>query len=73
MSERNDNIIQFKKKKKGVLAGAIATVVAIAVLILFTCFHISDIEVTGNKHYNDEQIKNFVLENGYIDNTVLLM
>lgn len=73
MNERNDNVIQFKKKKKGVLAGVIAAVVVIALLILFTCFHISDIEVTGNQHYSKEQIKDFVLENGYIDNTVLLM
>ncbi len=73
MSERNNNVIQFKKKKKGVLAGAFVAVVAIAMLILFTCFHIDDIEVTGNKHYSDEQVKDFVLENGYIDNTILLM
>lgn len=73
MSERKDNVIQFKKKKKGLLAVVVAAVVAIALLILFTCFHISDIQVTGNKHYSKEQIKDFVLENGYIDNTVLLM
>lgn len=73
MSERNDKVIQFKKKKKGMLAGIIATVVVIMLLLLFTCFHISDIEVTGNRHYSKDQIKNFVLENGYIDNTVLLM
>ena len=73
MSERNDKVIQFKKKKKGMFAGVIAAVVAIVLLILFTCFHINDIEVTGNRHYNKEQIKNFVLENGYVDNTVLLM
>lgn len=73
MSERNDNVIQFKKKKKGILAGVIVAIVAIALLILFTCFHIDDIEVTGNKHYNDEQIKDYVLENGYVDNTILLM
>ena len=71
MSERNDKVIQFKKKKKGMFAGVIAAVVAIVLLILFTCFHINDIEVTGNRHYNKEQIKNFVLENGYVDNTVL--
>lgn len=73
MSERNDNVIQFKKKKKGMLAGVIAAIVAIALLVLFTCFHINDIEVVGNRHYSKEQIKDFVLENGYVDNTVLLM
>lgn len=73
MSERNNNVIKFKKKKKGVMAGVIVAILMIALIVLFTCFHIKDIEVTGNKHYNDEQIKDFVLENGYIDNTLLLM
>jgi len=73
MNERNNNVIQFKKKKKGIAAGVIVSVLAVAIILLFTCFHIQEIEVTGNKHYTDEQIKDFVLENGYIDNTVLLM
>ncbi len=73
MSERNSNVIQFKKKKKGVLAGVIAVVVVISLIVLFTCFHIDEIEVTGNKHYSEEQIKDFVLEHGYIDNSLLLM
>lgn len=73
MSEKNSNVIQFKKKKKGILAGVIAGIVVIMLIILFTCFSIDEIEVTGNKHYTDEQIKDFVLEKGYVDNTVLLM
>ncbi|MBE5940922.1 MAG: FtsQ-type POTRA domain-containing protein [Lachnospiraceae bacterium] len=72
MGEKN-NVIQFKKKKKGILAGVIASVIVVVVVILLTCFHINEIEVTGNKHYNKDQIKEFVLENGYIDNSVLLM
>lgn len=73
MTERNSNVIQFKKKNKGMVTGAIAVIAVITLIILFTCFHINEIEVTGNKHYTDSQIKDFVLENGYIDNTVLLM
>lgn len=73
MSEKNSNVIQFKKKRKGVLASAIAVILVIALIILFTCFHIDELEVTGNRHYTEEQIKDFVLESGYIDNTVLLM
>ena len=72
MSEKN-NVIQFKKKKKGVVAGAVTAIVVIVVVILLTCFHIDEIEVTGNKHYNKEQIKEFVLENGYVDNSIILM
>ncbi len=73
MSGEKNNVIQFKKKKKGVLAIVGAVVLALSFIVLFTCFHIDSIEVTGNKHYSKEQIKDFVLENGYIDNTILLM
>ncbi len=73
MSDKNSNVIQFKKKKKGIFAGGIVGVLIVMLIILFTCFSINEIEVTGNKHYTDEQIKDFVLENGYIDNTILLM
>lgn len=73
MSDKNNNVIQFKKKKKGILAGGIAGILVVMLIVLFTCFSINEIEVTGNKHYTDEQIKDFVLENGYIDNTILLM
>ncbi len=73
MSDKNNNVIQFKKKKKGIFAGGIAGILVVMLIVLFTCFSINEIEVTGNKHYTDEQIKDFVLENGYIDNTILLM
>lgn len=73
MNERNDNVIQFRKKKKGIMAGVVVAVAAIVLVILFTCFRIEEIEVSGNRHYSREQITDFVLENGYVDNTVLLM
>ena len=73
MSEKNNNVIQFKKKNRGLYVGIIAVVLVIAIIILVTCFHINEIEVTGNRHYTKEQVKDFVLENGYVDNTVLLM
>lgn len=73
MGERQGNIIQFKPKKKGVAAGIILLVVLVFLVVFFTGFHIYDIEVTGNKHYSEEQIKDFVMANGYINNTFLLM
>lgn len=73
MSERQDNVIKFKKKRTGMIAGITAGVLLIGLVILFTSFHINSIEVTGNKHYSDEQIKDYVLSNGYVDNTILLM
>lgn len=73
MSERQDNIIQFKPKRKRVIIGILLAILAIFLMILFTCFHIDEIQVTGNKHYTKEQIKDYVKSEGYIDNTVLLM
>ncbi len=73
MSERQDNVIQFKRKRTGAVVGGIALVLIIGLVILFNCFKIDTIEVTGNKHYTKEQIKDYVLSEGYINNTILLM
>ena len=56
MSERQDNVIQFKKRNTGKIIAVIAGVIAIGLICLFTCFKIDTIEVTGNKHYSKEQI-----------------
>jgi cell division protein FtsQ len=55
------------------VAGAIVALLAIGLIFLMTSFHIDTIEVTGNKHYSEEQIQDYVLSNGYVDNTILLM
>lgn len=73
MSEKQEKVIQFKPKKKSAVAGGILLLILLFVVVLFTGFKIDEIEVTGNKHYSKDQIKDFVLENGYINNTVLLM
>ena len=75
MSKRQDNVVQvqFKRERKGIYIGIIGLVLVVFIVILLTCFKINDIEVTGNVHYSEEQIKDFVLSEGYIDNTVLLM
>ncbi|MDO5155695.1 MAG: FtsQ-type POTRA domain-containing protein [Eubacteriales bacterium] len=73
MSERQDNVIKFKKKNHGLVVGVLFFVLVVGCIVLLTCFHIQEIEVTGNKHYTKDQIKDFVLEKGYVDNTVLLM
>lgn len=75
MSKRQDNVVQvqFKRERKGIYIGIIGLVLVVFVVILLTCFKINDIEVTGNVHYSEEQIKDYVLSEGYIDNTVLLM
>ena len=66
-------VIQFKRKRKGLVIGILLTLVAIGLIVLFTCFNIQVMEVTGNRHYSKEAIRDYVLQDGYIDNTVLLM
>lgn len=73
MSGHKDNVIKFRPKRTGIVTTIILSVIGILLILLFTCFHINDIEVTGNHYYTDKQIKEFVLEKGYIDNSVLLM
>ena len=73
MSDRQDNVIQFKRRRTGAVVGGIAGVLVVSLILLFTCFKIDTIEVTGNKHYSKDQIKDYVLSEGYINNTVLLM
>lgn len=72
MSE-NNKIIKFQKRNTHVVSAVILVVLFVALVILFTCFNINDIEVTGNKHYSKDQIIKYVKDEGYIDNTVLLM
>ncbi len=72
MSE-NNKIIKFQKRNTHVVSAVILVVLVVALVILFTCFNINDIEVTGNKHYSKDQIIKYVKNEGYIDNTVLLM
>ena len=73
MSENKDNVIQFKPKRRNIALVVLFVILILLISILFTGFHITSIEVTGNKYYSKEQIKDFVLSDGYVDNTVLLM
>ncbi|MGN0438954.1 MAG: cell division protein FtsQ/DivIB [Lachnospiraceae bacterium] len=75
MEKRKDNVVevQFKRSNIKLYIGLFVGVIVLAVIILLTCFKIDEIEVTGNSHYSNEQIKDFVLADGYIDNSVLLM
>lgn len=70
---KQDNVIKLKQNNGKWIALGIVIAILIALLIFWKCFHINEMKVVGQKHYSEEQIKDFVLENGYIDNTVLLM
>lgn len=75
MSNKKDNVVevQFKRRNTRAYIGILIGIIAVAIIILLTCFKIDEIEVTGNVHYTEEEIKDFVLADGYIDNSVLLM
>lgn len=45
---------------------------AITLIIILTCFDMDSVQVTGNKHYTEEQIKNIVLENERMNNVLIL-
>ncbi|MBE5923335.1 MAG: FtsQ-type POTRA domain-containing protein [Lachnospiraceae bacterium] len=73
MSENEGNVIQFQKKTNGIIAAVVAVVLILAVIILLTCFKIDKIQVTGNKHYTKDEITKIIKENGYVDNSVIMM
>ena len=73
MAEEQGKIIQFKKRQTNIVSLIIIGVILIMIIVLFTCFKIEEISVTGNKHYTKEQITEYVKNDGYIDNTILLM
>ncbi|MDE6627390.1 MAG: cell division protein FtsQ/DivIB [Lachnospiraceae bacterium] len=70
--EKQSNVIQFNPKRGKILALVVSAAVLVMVVVLATCFKIEEIEVTGNKHYSVEQIQDYVLSEGYINNTLLL-
>lgn len=71
--EKDNNVIQFKRVKNSKIGLVILGIIIILLIALFTCFKIDTINVTGNKHYTEDQIREFVKKSGYIDNSILLM
>ncbi|MDE5965688.1 MAG: hypothetical protein K2G89_02520 [Lachnospiraceae bacterium] len=69
-------------KKKGVLAktlkgiliffGSLIVLLAIAAGVVLTQFKLDTLQVTGNIHYTEEEIREIVKEHGYIENTLVL-
>lgn len=75
MGNRKDNVVevQFKRVNGKIFVGVILGILLIGFILLMTCFKIDEIEVTGAVHYTEKEIKDIVLSDGYIDNSVLLM
>lgn len=64
----------MKKKLITVLIVLLVILVLLAGvgIYILTQFRIDTIQVTGNVHYTDEEMKQIVLDNDYIDNSLLL-
>ena len=63
--------------KKKLITALIVLLVILVLLAgvgvyILTQFRIDTIQVTGNVHYTDEEMKQIVLDNDYIDNSLLL-
>ncbi len=68
-------MIAFVKKKLLIVLAVLLVLVFTAlggVIYIITQFKIDTIQVTGNVHYTDDQIKQIVMDNDYIDNSLLL-
>ncbi len=68
MKDKEDNVIRFKPRKKRLVAGVFLIVLILLLFFFLTGFKIKNIEVTGNEHYTEGQVKDLVLSSGYIDN-----
>lgn len=64
----------MKKKLITVLIVLLVILFALAggMIYILTQFRIDTIQVTGNIHYTDEEMKQIVLDHDYIDNSLLL-
>ena len=71
--QKNDNVIEFKKPGRITIGVTLLLVLVVLLVVLLTCFKIDNIKVTGNKHYSEKQIIEFVKGSGYVDNSILLM
>lgn len=60
------------KKKMWILVGIILVVVGITTFYVGSQFHIDTIQVVGNEHYTEEEIKDIVMSQGYINNSLVL-
>lgn len=62
------------KTIKGILifACALLVLLAIAAGVVLTQFRLDTMQVTGNIHYTEEEIREIVKEHGYIENTLAL-
>ncbi len=72
-NDRFTVITSPKKKKvnKGIIAAVVLIVIGVAVVLIATQFHISEIEFSGNMHYTDDEMLSEIKKHNYIDNSLI--
>lgn len=55
-----------------IFVGCLMILLAIALGVVLTQFKLDTLQVTGNIHYTEEEIREIVKEHGYIENTLVL-
>lgn len=60
------------KTRKRFIIISILVAVAVVLIVLMTGFRIETIQVTGNIHYTEDEIREIVTNKGYINNSILL-
>ena len=61
-----------KKIHKGILLTAVLAFISVLLLSVAGVFRVQEVTVTGNDYYTNEQIVDFVIEDGYKRNTLYL-
>jgi len=61
-----------KKIHKGILLAAVLAFISVLLLSVAGVFRVQEVTVTGNDYYTNEQIVDFVIEDGYKRNTLYL-
>ena len=60
------------KQKMWMLAAAFAVICAAALAFILIHYRVTEVEVIGNDHYSEEEIRNMVLQDNVTDNSILL-
>lgn len=60
------------KQKMWMLAAAFAVICAAALAFILIHYRVTEVEVIGNDHYSEEDIRNMVLQDNVTDNSILL-
>lgn len=73
LSDKDDNMAVHKEKNlKWLVWMAVVILIAAAILIVLSFFHISELVIEGNEHYTDDEIEAMIFGNNIDYNTFYL-